>query len=83
MTNIPRAIHEAHISTKIDSAAGTSDKAARISADGAYLVSLDGYSAEDRQTLLEEFREGLAETFSGIWGERPRVIFDFELVSTT
>lgn len=81
MINIPRVIHEVHISTKMNSDVSTIGKGARISADGACLVGLDGYSAEDRQTLLEEFREGLAETFSGIWGERPRVIFDFEFGS--
>lgn len=78
MINIPRTIHEVHIFTRDNSAAVTPGNGAWLGADGDYLFNLEGYGVEDRQTLLEEFREALSSTFTGLWGQSPKVVFDFE-----
>ncbi len=79
MTNIPRNIHEAYISTRGNPAAGIAGKGAWLRADSDYLVDLGVPDAEDRRTLLEEFREALVAAFGKQWGEAPKVVFDFEL----
>jgi hypothetical protein len=77
--NIPRTVREALIATRGDSEACIGGEGATLVTVGEHLVNLEAYSVEDRQTVLEEFRDGLSAAFAGLWGERTRVVFDFEL----
>lgn len=76
MPGIPQFVREAYLSSSPASQPGES---ARLVAEGESLVKLSTLNVEDRQTALEEFREGLSETFSDAWGSPVKVVFDFEL----
>lgn len=76
---LPTTIKQVHISTRGDLSVGLSSESATLAADGDRLIDLDVLADDERWPALEEFRAKLGDAFGGLWGERAKVMFDFEV----
>ena len=67
------------VSTEGDRSVGLDGEGAEILAAGDFLIDLDALAPENRQAVLEAFRQKIIEAFALVWDEPAKAIFDIEL----
>lgn len=79
MKALPTTVQQAVVFTHGDPSSGIQGENATIACDGEWLTRLDGMEPDEANATLEQFRTGLAATFTELWGEQAKVTFDFEM----
>lgn len=82
MAKYPKFLKQAYVFTPGNPRVGLNGENATIGAAGDFLIDFGQMEQQDIKDHLDTFRENLTATFSALWDETPRVLFDFEMEDT-